>query len=143
MLTIALLYVAGFIHSAMPLPGNGYEVPQQKILNITIEKPGLAILSPDTLPLEELAKELRTRLWKSYLGTGKMQDGIRLHFAEDLPAEMKNTAIEEVNKAQTMALNDVCLQMHKKQFAALTPDKQAKLRKKFPILFQADFETGL
>lgn len=129
-LVAATLSVKGMSNNS-PFPS-----PPQKILHIDVQADGLVIFDRDTLMTDDLAKELQTRFWKSYLGTGRMQDSLEIHFATDASGKIRSTALDAIKEGQSKALNEVAVQKFKRTFENLNSSQKKKLQKLFPILFQ-------
>lgn len=110
-----------------------------KIISITVSEAGQAFIGRDTLSLDHLTAELQNRLWKSYMGTGKMYDSIHLLFIGEVLMEVRGFAIDAIREAQKKALTIICLEKHKKLFEDITSRQQDKIRKQFPVLFQQDY----
>ncbi len=136
---ILLLLFAAFANQVSGEPAASTNIGPVKVITITVSSYGMAYMGRDTMVLADLAKELRSRLWKSYLGTGKMQDAIKVEFTGDVPKDTKETATAAVQEGQKMALKDICLQKHKQYFENLGEKQQAKIRKQFPVLFQTGY----
>ncbi len=113
----------------------------QKLIDIKVTADGWAITGRDTISVLEIADELRTRLWKSYLGTGKMPTAIRISYDDNVPLTTRETAEKAVKEAQGKALTELCLQKNKKRFEELSDNQQNRIRKKFPILFQQQYSN--
>jgi hypothetical protein len=111
----------------------------EKTIIIIVGANGMATIGKDTLTSEQLTEELQKRLWKSYLGTGKMYDSISLRFTDEVMITIKTAIKKAIQEGQNKALTDVCLQKHKKLFEDLNNSQQAKIRKQFPVLFQKDY----
>lgn len=111
----------------------------QKTIEIAVDAKGKAMIGKDSFDMEGLSHELQQRFWKSYLGTGKMQDRVQLKFIGNVPTTFRNDALAAIKKAQQDALIDLCLQLHKKKFEDLSPKQQQKIKTKYPILFQQNF----
>jgi hypothetical protein len=111
-----------------------------KIISIIVNPSGMAVVGRDTLTVTQLTPELQRRLWKSYLGTGKMYDALKVIFAGDVPEEVRKVVLESVHEAQQKALMDYCLDKHQKRFENLSSGQQKKIRKQFPVLFQESLE---
>ena len=94
----------------------------------------------DTLTVTQLTTEIQRRLWKSYLGTGKMYDALKVIFAGDVAEEVKKVVLESVHEAQQKALTEYCIDKHRKRFENLSSGQQKKIRKQFPVLFQEGLE---
>ncbi len=114
-------------------------VEAAKSITITIDQRGHAFMGRDTLALDELAEELKRRLWKGYLGTGKMYGSIHLKFSGDVVNDIRSSAANAIKEAQKNALTDVCLHLHKKRYEALTSRQKIKIKTQFPVLFQSDY----
>lgn len=139
-LLLAMLCCLGFgppVHAAPPAltAGTGY-----RIISIIVNPSGMAVVGRDTLTVTQLTPEIQSRLWKSYLGTGKMYDALKVIFAGDVPAEVQKATLEAVHEAQQKALTDYCLDKHQKRFGDLNSNQQKKIRKQFPVLFQEGLE---
>jgi biopolymer transport protein ExbD len=111
-----------------------------KIISISIDENGRALMGRDTLALEQLTTELQKRLWKSYTGTGKMYDAIHLQFTEQVLMGVRGSAMDAIKQAQKNALIEICLEKHKKLFDALSPGQQKRIEKQFPVLFQLNYQ---
>ncbi len=111
-----------------------------KIISVIVNTNGMALVGRDTLTLTQLTPEIQSRLWKSYLGTGKMYDALKVIFAGDVPEEVRKATLEAVQEAQHKALTDYCLDKHHKRFDDLSSNQQKKIRKQFPVLFQIALE---
>ncbi|MES1214219.1 MAG: hypothetical protein ABUT20_01780 [Bacteroidota bacterium] len=118
-----------FIHSNNP----------EKIISISVNEKGFAIIGRDTMFIEQLTDEIQKRLWKSYLGTGEMFDAIRLEFSGNPKEETKKNARKAIQEGQKKALIDISLQKHKRLFEDLNSRKQRKIKNQFPVLFQQDY----
>jgi biopolymer transport protein ExbD len=111
----------------------------QKIITVTINQKGEISIGRDTLTVDQVTHELQERLWRSYLGTGKMYDAIHLEVAAGTQAGIITNAKNAIKEAQKKALIDVCLQKHKKLFDDLSNSQQNKIRRQLPVLFQQDY----
>lgn len=100
---------------------------------------GSVIIGKDTLSSEALAKELQNRLWKSYLGTGKMQNSIQLTFSGEVLMGTRGAVMDAILEGQQLALKDVCLDRHKTLFENLNESQKTRIKKMFPILFQTSY----
>ena len=116
-----------------------FKTPFQSIIIITIDERGQASIGKDSFDTEGLTAELQKRFWGSYLGTGKMQEAVKVENAGVVPVGFQKSIFDAVKKAQQTALTDLCLQLHKKKFEDLTPKQKSKIKTKFPILFQQKF----
>jgi len=117
----------------------GKNLLPKKIIIITVDEKGSILIGKDTIASEQLADELQKRLWKSYMGTDKMYDSIRLEYKGSIAASIKSGIKKSIKEAQQKALTDICLQKHKKLFEDLNSSQQGKIRKQFPVLFQPDY----
>jgi hypothetical protein len=128
----------------IPLFGWANEIetpgPPRKIITIIVDPTGMALIGPDTLYISALAPEVQRRLFKSYMGTGKMYDAIRLEFHGEVLMGTRGAAMDAIKLGQSNALKEVCIHLHKKYFADLTPRQQKKIRRQFPVLFQDSFD---
>ena len=84
--------------------------PAKKYLDITVMANGRIHMWPDTLSSTELPAIVQERLWKSYLGTGKMYDEIRVNYQNDVTEKQKADALKAIREGQSKALIEVCLQ---------------------------------
>jgi hypothetical protein len=107
-----------------------------KTLNISVNADGLVVFDRDTLMIDDLAKELQTRLWKSYLGTGRMQDSIKVTFTGEVLMGIRGATLEAIKSGQTKALNEICVQKYKRTYENLSTAQKKKVKKQFPVLFQ-------
>lgn len=111
----------------------------QNIIVVTVDVKGKATIGKDTFDMDGLTQELQQRFWKSYLGTDKMQDKVRLEYTGNVSSTYRKNAIAAIKKAQQGALVDLCLQLHKKKYEDLSAKQQQKIKTKYPILFQQNF----
>lgn len=111
----------------------------EKIILVTVNEKGRSIIGRDTLSIDSLALELAQRFWKSFTGTGKMQDAVKLQFTGEVPAGIRTAAAGAIKKAQENALIELCLQLHKKRFEDLSGRQQDKIRRQYPVLFQQKY----
>lgn len=107
-----------------------------KIIRVEVGSNAVSQIGRDTVFLEDLARDIQIRLWKSYLGTGRSYDRIDLSYEEGTAPGIRFAAREAVMLGQQKALDQICLDKHKKLFAALSKGQQQKIRKQFPVLFQ-------
>jgi hypothetical protein len=107
-----------------------------KIITITVNPNGVVYMGVDTLTTDVLATTLQERLWRSYLGTGKMYDSIRLVLNGEVLMGVKGAALDAIQLAQQNALKDICLQKYKSLFENISSRQQKRLRQQFPVLFQ-------
>ena len=111
-----------------------------KIITVKVNTAGIIYVGRDTISSDELALYIRQRLFKSYTGTGKMYDAIKL--VKD--GEPENVVFEIVRKeiasGQKKALNELCLEKYKQLFEDISSRQQQKLKKNFPVLFQTTYD---
>ncbi len=114
--------------------------PGEKVLLIQVESSGLIRVGRDTVGTDNIARYLQERLFKSYMGTGLMQDRIRLEKLDpDIPEMVVEVVIKEIKDGQQRALRELCMQKYRRYFETLDKKKQEKLRKQYPVLFQSDY----
>ena len=135
-----LLISLFFITLSLKAAGNIQSIFPQKIITISVNEKGWVMIGRDTLTIDQIPDELQKRLWKSYLGTGKMYDAIHLEFIDQPPAVIQKSAREAIKEAQRKALIDISLQKHEKKFEDLSSRQQQKIKKHFPVLFQTSYE---
>lgn len=118
----------------------GNENPAEKVLLVTVDETGTVTVGRDTINSDNLARYVQERFFKSYLGTGKMHDLIVLkRTTTEVPDLVTEVIAKEIQEGQRKALTQVSLQKYRKTFDNLDKRKQDKLRKQFPVLFQANF----
>ena len=110
--------------------------PKIKIIGIIVNANGEVYIGRDTIGVSDLAAEIQNRLWKSYLGTDKMYDSIKIEFRGEVLMGTRGAALDAVKLAQKNALTDICLQKYKRLFENCSSLQQKKIRKQFPVLFQ-------
>lgn len=114
--------------------------PHEKILTVKLNSSGIISVGRDTIVADELARYIQERLFKSYSGTGKMFDTIKLLQDGEPDTGIKEKVIKEIAAGQKRALNELCLEKHKQLFDDIRKGQQEKLRKKFPVLFQTNYD---
>ncbi len=124
---LAMPAAKGFSHERVSPP---------KIITITVNPNGVVYMGVDTLTTDALATTLHERLWRSYLGNGKMYDSIRLVLNGEVLMGVKGAALDAIQLAQQNALKDICLQKYKRLFENTSSLQQKRIRKQFPVLFQ-------
>lgn len=123
-----------------PIVVAGEPIPAEKVLFVRVDETGLIMVGRDTVGSDQLARYIQERLFKSYLGTGQMQDRIRLEKADDsTPKQVMDVVTNEIKEGQRKALQELCLEKFRKTFEMLDNKKQAKLKKQFPVLFQTHY----
>ena len=131
------LLLPSFLNAAA---GKKETIRPEKIITITLLPGGHAVMGLDTLDLDGLSKELQKRLFKSYMGTGKMYDAIKLEYPGDVLMGSRDAAKDAIHKAQLNALKQLCLEKHKKYFEDINSRQQDKIKRQFPVLFQTNFD---
>jgi hypothetical protein len=117
-------------------PGKG----AAKIINLKIDEIGLITDGRDTISTDDLAEYIRERLFKNYMGTGKMYDKIKVEKVNEGPlSTVMEVILKEIASGQKKALVEICLLKYKKSFELLNSKQQKKIRKQFPVLFQTDY----
>lgn len=118
----------------------GDMITADKVLLVTVSETGTVTVGRDTVNADNLARYVQERFFKSYLGTGKMHDLVVVKkTSADVPDMVTDVIIKEIQDAQKKALTQVSLQKYRKTFDNLDHRKQDKLKKQFPVLFQANF----
>lgn len=113
---------------------------KEKNLYIHVDEIGIISIGRDTVSSDGLARYLQERLFKSYMGTGKMYDKIKLKKTDgQVPEMVMEVVLNEIKTGQQRALTELCLQKHKDFFENISPRQQDKIKKQFPILFQQSF----
>ncbi len=112
------------------------KAPAKKILLITVDEIGTVTIGRDTINVDNLARYIQERLFKSYMGTGKMHDRIDLTKEKEVPETVLEVITKEIQQGQLKALTEVCLQKYRKRFENLEERKQDKIKRQFPVLFQ-------
>ncbi len=122
-------------------PSAGKEkIIAEKILLVQINEIGVISVNRDTIGSDNLAVYLQERLFKSYLGTGKMHNRIKLQKASaNVPDMVTEVIIKEIKDAQRRTLIELSLQKYNRKFEDLEERRKEKLKKMFPVLFQENF----
>ncbi len=112
----------------------------KKTIHIIVDERGIISIGRDTLTSDNLALYIHQRLYKSYLGTGKMYDQILFTKAsKNIDELVVDVIIKEIKAGQQKALTDLCIQKYKDYYENISDRQQAKLRKYFPVLFQTKY----
>ena len=111
-------------------------LPPVKIITIRVFPDGKLFMDRDTLRSETLSPVLRQRLWKSYMGTGKMYDSIHVSFEGEVLMGVRGSVLDAIKDAQLKTLTQLCLEKYRKEFANISVRQQNKLKNQFPVLFQ-------
>lgn len=137
-LLFSIVLVAGVCFTKVSATGNN---PLEKILTVSVNEKGVIAVGSDTVAIDVLAHYLQDRLFKSYLGTGNMQNRIKFSPENNTVSEkIIQSVIQEIREGQKRALTELCLQKYETQFENIDSRKQAKLKKRFPVLFQTDYQ---
>lgn len=136
------LYITLFFSSIQTLNNNRYAdfTQNDKVIHVMVDEYGTISIGRDTVTSDELAKYIQVRLFKSYLGTGRMYD--KLLFSKEnnkVPDVVAAVVLKEIKEGQQKALTQLCLQKYEKRYEDISNRQQAKLKKIFPVLFQKKF----
>ena len=113
----------------------------EKILLVTVNETGFIKVNGDPVGSDFLASYIQERLFKSYLGTGKMHSGIKLvKLSDNVPDLVAEVVTNEIKEGQRKALVQVCLLRYNKLFDSLDTKKKEKMQKLFPVLFQTNYQ---
>lgn len=138
MLRSMLIIAALFISSA----GFGktiYTAPPAKIITVVVDAKQGMFIGRDTVDTETMPAILAERLWKSYLGTGKMYGKIKVTTIGEVLMGTRGAVYDAIQQAQQQTLKKVCLHLHKKLFEELSIAQQKRIKSKFNVLFQQTF----
>ena len=134
LLTIGCLHLEP-AHANCSLSGS-----PEKILLVQVDEIGMIKIGRDTLGSDQLARYIQERLFKSYMGTGKMYDKIKLAKIDgQVPDMVMEVVLNEIKTGQQRSLKELCLQKYKDFFDNISERQQAKLKKQFPVLFQTHY----
>jgi hypothetical protein len=129
---LAFLFTALTLNARNPIE----PVKPQRVIDIKVIPSGTIFMGVDTLRAEGLSKVLQDRLWKSYVGMGKMYDAINLTFEGNVPQSFRSATISAIKTAQQKALTELCVEKYEKEYVNLEQKQKDKIRKQFPVLFQ-------
>lgn len=111
--------------------------PASRIIHINVTaKEEVSIDGVQIDVSETLSKELQQRLWRSFMGNGKMPERIELQFEEGTTNGIKNSIHKSIKEAQEKTLNMLCLHKYKKTATDIRGKQRSRLQKQFPVLFQ-------
>ena len=111
---------------------------EEKIILIRVDEIGMITDGMDTISTDELSNYISTSLLKSFTGTGKMYESIKVERIHGGPLlEVMDLILREIFAGQKKALADLCLHKYKTGFDQLSEKQQEKVRKQFPVLFQS------
>ena len=117
------------------------KMPPEKILHLKINEKGTVSFGRDSVYKENLAGYVQERLFNSYISTGKMYTRIKLEkINTDVPDSVVQVVAKHIQEGQKRALKDYCLDKYKKLYDNIDKKDQDKVQKKFPVLFQTDFQ---
>ena len=133
---ILFLFLLAIVCWQPLLATNPVEKSPTRTITITIDADGFAYIGRDTINIDKLAAELQQRLWKSWLGTGKMFDSIRIIFSGEVLMGVRGSALDAIKEGQDRALKEICIQQYKRTYERLTSSQRRKVKKQFPVLFQ-------
>ena len=111
----------------------------EKIITVKVNTSGIVTIGRDTVSSDDIASYIRERLFKSYTGTGKMYDAIKLVIDGQPEAVVLEVVLKEIAKGQKKALTELCIEKYKKVFEDISPRQQDKLKKNFKVLFQDSY----
>jgi hypothetical protein len=130
------LLVLAFLIISIP---RANQLPFQKTVAIHVNEKGEVMIDQAKYFTDDLAREVQQRLWRSYMTSGKMVQIILLSFDVSVSEELKKEVLYNIKTAQEKTLTVLSLHKHKKRFENISSNKQEKIRKQFPVLFQTDF----
>jgi hypothetical protein len=135
-----LLFLSTIVIFQQAIAGNGLA---DKVIAVRIEESGIILVGRDTVTTENLSRYIQERLFKSYLGTGRMHNRISFSkSSENIPALVTDIVVKEIKEGQQRALRQLCAEKYKKQYEKLSNHQQEKLQKLYPVLFQTDYTTN-
>ncbi|TMI66113.1 MAG: hypothetical protein E6H07_09480 [Bacteroidetes bacterium] len=111
----------------------------EKIITVKVNSSGIVTIGRDTVSSDDIAAYIRDRLFKSYTGTGKMYDAIKLVIDGEPQAVVMEVVQKEIARGQKKALNELCIEKYKKLFEDISPRQQDKIKKNFKVLFQESY----
>jgi hypothetical protein len=119
---------------------NSKSIAAEKTINIKVNASGIITIGRDTVSSDDVAMYIRERLFKSYTGTGKMYDAIKLTLEGGPEQVVVDVVKKEIASGQKKALTELCLEKHKKLFEDISSRQKAKLKKNFKVLFQTSYD---
>lgn len=129
--------------TSLPSPASlhfGKSFIEEKNLYINVDEIGIISIGRDTVSSDELARYIQERLFKAFMGTGKMYSKIKLTKTDGhVPEMVMEVVLTEIKTGQQRALKELCLQKHKNFFENISQRQQEKLKKQFPVLFQTNY----
>ena len=111
-----------------------------KIITVNVNGSGIIYVGRDTISSDELAMYIRQRLFKSYTGTGKMYDAVKLAVTGDPQSIVIEIVKKEIANGLSRTLDELCLEKHKKLYDDLSSRQKSKLKRNFKVLFQDSYE---
>lgn len=115
------------------------QLPFQKTVVIHVNEKAEVMIDQAKYFTDDLAREVQQRLWRSYMTSGKMVQSIQLSFDAAVSEELKKEVLFNIKTAQEKTLTVLSLHKHKKRFENISSNKQEKIRKQFPVLFQTKY----
>jgi len=112
----------------------------EKLITVNVNGAGIITVGRDTISSDDLAMYIRERLFKSYTGTGKMYDAVKLSINGDPQPVVVNVVKKEIANGLKKTLNELCLEKYKKLYEDISSRQQRKLKKNFGVLFQATYD---
>lgn len=132
LLTVLLISTTAFSKTIAP-------TPPAKIITVIVDAQNGMFIGRDTVETETIPAILSERLWKSYLGTGKMYDAIKVTIRGEVLMGTRGAVYDAIQQAQQLALKKICLQKYKHLYEELSAAQQRKVRSGFKVLFQQTF----
>jgi hypothetical protein len=115
----------------------------EKIITVTVTaKQEVSIDGIRIDNIDNLSVQVQQRLWRSYMGNGKMPGLIRIQFEPDVAISVRSLVFGATRQGQEKTLTVLSLEKYKKRFENISSKQQDKLKKKFPVLFQQTFPTS-
>jgi hypothetical protein len=111
----------------------------EKILDLQITASGIIHSGADTIAQDKLADWVKNRLFKSWVGNGKIYTKIKFSGADKVNPIISEAIIKEIREGQRLALIAFSLELYRTNFENLDPKKQEKFKNKYPVLFQESF----
>ena len=115
-------------------------LPTEKVITVNVNGSGIITVGRDTISSDDLAMYIRQRLFKSYTGTGKMYDAVKLSINGEPKTAVLEVIKKEIASGLKKTLNELCLEKYKKLYEDLSTRQQSKLKKNFKVLFESSYE---
>jgi len=117
-----------------------YSKVATEMITITVTAGGNARIGNSSIVLDKLHTAIEKKLWNKYLSTGKMQDRLQLRYKGEVLMGVRGAALDELIEAQQHTLKKLCIKKYVKAYDLLTLARQVYLKRKFPVLFQQDYQ---